>query len=99
MSLTSPITLLESVAPRNLGGTIVALANSDDGGSETVRWDGKTWVQKPGYFRKYDSGLASDKSRNKRYGGFAAVVRYAYLGNYDADWDARNVWKAYEQAE
>ena len=44
MSLTSPITLLESVAPRNLGGTIVALANSDDGGSETVRWDGKTWV-------------------------------------------------------
>jgi hypothetical protein len=49
------------------------------------RWNGKTWVQKPGYFRGPHGGLNSDKARNKRYGGFAAVVRYAYLHNYDAD--------------
>ena len=52
------------------------------------RWNGKTWVQRPGWFRGPHGMLRSDKARNKRYGGFAAVVRYAYLGNYDADWDA-----------
>ena len=54
------------------------------------RWNGKTWVQKPGSFRGgVYGGRRSDKVRNKRYGGFAAVVRYTCLDNYDAD-----IWSA-----
>jgi len=49
------------------------------------RWNGKTWVQRPGTFRAPTGGLRSDKKRNKKYGGFAAVVRYTYLDNWDAD--------------
>jgi hypothetical protein len=49
------------------------------------RWNGKVWAQRPGSFRGPHGGLKSDKARNKRYGGFAAVVRYVYLENYDAD--------------
>jgi hypothetical protein len=69
--------------------------NVDDhpGNIESVpyeRWNGKTWVQKPGSFRGgVYGGRRSDKVRNKRYGGFAAVVKYTYLDNYDAD-----IWSA-----
>ena len=46
-TLSYPITLVDDVEPKYLGGNIVALANSKGGGSEVVFWSGadKTWLE------------------------------------------------------
>ena len=46
-TLSYPITLVDDVEPKYLGGNIVALANSKGGGCEVVFWSGadKTWLE------------------------------------------------------
>ena len=46
-TLSYPITLVDDVEPKYLGGNIVALANSKGGGEEVVFWSGadKTWLE------------------------------------------------------
>ena len=46
-TLSYPITLVDDVEPKYLGGDIVALANSKGGGCEVVFWSGadKTWLE------------------------------------------------------
>ena len=45
MALVSPTILVPEVSPRNLGGVVVALAKTEDGGSEVVSWvpTSKSW--------------------------------------------------------
>ena len=45
MTDKKPTTLVPEVAPRNLGGLVVALAKTEDGGSEVVAWvpTSKSW--------------------------------------------------------
>ena len=45
MTDKKPTTLVPEVAPRNLGGLVVALAKTEDGGSKVVAWvhTSKSW--------------------------------------------------------
>ena len=46
MTLLLPITLVDEVEPKYFGGDIIALANSEGGGSEVVFWSGadNSWI-------------------------------------------------------